>query len=217
MGQKVNPIAFRLGYIHQWSSKWFSKSRKEYAAFLRQDIELKKFIKKALRDASVAKIEIERSGNTVTIHIHTAKPGMVIGRSGEGVEKLKKQIQELVRGSKTTVTINIQEVKTPNLSAELIVQSMVADLEKRIPFRRIMKQAISRCQKTSALGIKVMCSGRLNGAEIARRETLTWGNLPLHTIRADIDYSRGVAHTTYGTIGVKVWIYKGEKFEKEKT
>ncbi len=213
MGQKVNPIIFRLGPIHSWSSRWFSK--KEYAIFLKQDICLKKFIRKSLKEAAVVKIEIERSANTLTVIIHTAKPGLVIGRAGEGVEKLKKEIKEKFLDSKTSLNLNIQEVKTPNLSAELLVQGMVSDLEKRIAFRRIMKQTIGRAEKAGAKGVKVSCSGRLNGAEIARRESLTWGSLPLHTLRADIDYSRGVANTTYGTIGVKVWVYKGEKFIKE--
>lgn len=212
MGQKVNPIIFRLGPIHSWSSRWFSK--KEYAIFLKQDICLKKFIKKSLKEAAVVKIEIERSANTLTVIIHTAKPGLVIGRAGEGVEKLKKEIKEKFLDSKTSLNLNIQEVKAPNLSAELLVQGMVSDLEKRIAFRRIMKQTIGRAEKAGAKGVKVSCSGRLNGAEIARRESLTWGSLPLHTLRADIDYSRGVANTTYGTIGVKVWVYKGEKFSK---
>ena len=181
MGQKVNPIIFRLGPIHNWSSRWFSK--KDYAVFLKQDIRVKKFIKKSLKEASVVKIEIE--------------------------------IKEKFLDPKTSLNLNIQEVKTPNLSAELLVQGMVADLEKRIAFRRIMKQTIGKAEKAGAKGVKVLCSGRLNGAEIARRETLTRGSLPLHTIRADIDYSRGVANTTYGTIGVKVWVYKGEKFNKE--
>lgn len=213
MGQKVNPVIFRIGPINGWNSRWFSK--KDYAAFLRQDVTIKKYLKKSLKEASVAKIEIERSGNNLTISIHTAKPGLVIGRSGEGVEKIKKEIREKFLDPKTSLNLNIQEIKSPNLSAELLLQAMTADLEKRIPFRRVLKQAISRAEKANAKGVKVTCSGRLNGAEIARRETLTWGSLPLHTIRADIDYSRGVANTTYGAIGVKVWVYKGEKFNKE--
>lgn len=212
MGQKVNPIIFRMGQTQSWSSKWFSI--KDYAMFLRQDILIKKFLKEKLKEANVARIDIERSGGNIVIIIHTAKPGMVIGRGGEGVEILKKQMQEKFLAKKTHLTINIVEIKNPNTSAELVLQSVISDLEKRIPFRRAMKQAISRVQKTGARGTKVMCSGRLNGAEIARRETLSWGSLPLHTIRADIDYSRGAAQTTYGKIGVKIWIYKGEKFNK---
>lgn len=213
MGQKVNPIIFRIGPIYTWTSRWFSK--KEYADFLRQDLSIRKHIKKTLKDAAVARVEIERSGNTVTVNIQTAKPGLVIGRSGEGVEKLKKELREKFLPGKFVLHLNIQEIKNPNMSAELLVQAMIADLEKRIPFRRVMKQAIGRAEKAGARGVKVLCSGRLNGAEIARRETLNWGSLPLHTIRAEIDYSRGVANTTYGTIGVKVWVYKGEKFQKE--
>ena len=212
MGQKVNPIIFRMGGTQNWTSRWFSKN--DYPALLKADILIKKFLRKKLKEGSVARIEIERSSNNMVIAIHTGKPGLIIGRGGEGVEILKKQIQDEFFTKKTNLTINIVEVKSPNSSAELVLQSVIADLEKRIPFRRAMKQAIGRVQKAGAKGVKVICSGRLNGAEIARRETLTWGSLPLHTIRADIDYSRGAALTTYGKIGVKVWIYKGEKFNK---
>lgn len=211
MGQKVNPIIFRMGYIHHWTSRWFSQ--KNFKEFLKQDIQIKRFIKKYLKDAAVVQIEIERSGNTLTVIIYTAKPGMVIGRSGEGIEKLTKELKDRFLGEKTSFKITIQEVKNPNSSSELILHGVIADLEKRIPFRRVMKQAIARAQKAGVKGVKVTCSGRLNGAEIARRETLNWGSLPLHTIRADIDYARSTAFTTYGTIGVKVWIYKGERFE----
>lgn len=212
MGQKVNPIIFRIGETRTWTSKWFSKN--DYASLLKEDIIVKRFLKKKLKEGGVSNIEIERSGNNMVAVIHTAKPGLIIGRGGEGVEILKKQIQDAYLTKKTNLTINIIEVKSPNTSAELVLQAVIADLEKRIPFRRAMKQAIARVQKAGAKGVKIICSGRLNGAEIARREMLTWGSLPLHTIRADIDYSRGAAMTTYGKIGVKVWIYKGEKFNK---
>ena len=212
MGQKVNPIIFRMGQSQTWSSKWFSN--KDYATFLRQDLTIKKFLRGKLKEASVARIDIERSSGNIVVVIHTAKPGLVIGRGGEGVEVLKKQIQDELLTEKTHLTINIIEIKNPNTSAELVLQSVIVDLEKRIPFRRAMKQAIGRVQKTGVKGVKVICSGRLNGAEIARRETLSWGSLPLHTIRADVDYSRGAAQTTYAKIGVKLWIYKGEKFNK---
>jgi len=212
MGQKVNPIIFRMGQIHTWSSKWFS--RKDYVDFLRQDIQIKKYLKGKLKDAGVARIEIERSSGNITIIIHTAKPGIVIGRGGEGVEQLKKDILKNFIRQKTSLNITIQEVKNPSLSAELIMQGIIADLEKRIPFRRAMKQAATRADKAQAKGIRIICSGRLNGVEIARTETLSKGKLPLHTIRADIDYARGAAYTTYGKIGVKVWVYKGEKFKK---
>lgn len=213
MGQKVNPIIFRMGQIHHWTSRWFSQ--KNFQEFLKQDIQIKRFIKKYLKDAAVVQIEIERPGSTLTVIIYTAKPGMVIGRSGEGIEKLTKELKDRFLNDKTSIKITIQEVKNPNASSELILHGVIADLEKRIPFRRVMKQAIARAQKAGVKGVKVSCSGRLNGAEIARRETLNWGSLPLHTIRSDIDYARSTAFTTYGTIGVKVWIYKGEKFDKE--
>ncbi|MBI3290983.1 30S ribosomal protein S3 [Candidatus Falkowbacteria bacterium] len=213
MGQKVHPKIFRIGELYSWDSKWFS--RKDYAKFLEQDILIKKFLKKELREASVANIETERSANTITIIIHSGKPGVIIGRGGQGVEELKKKVKTKFLDPKTSVNINIKEVANPNFSAELLVQSIITDLEKRMPYRRVMKQAIARVEKTDAKGIKVIIAGRLNGAEIARTETLTSGSLPLHTLRADIDYSRGVAKTTYGTIGVKVWIYKGEIFKKD--
>ncbi|OGY44307.1 MAG: 30S ribosomal protein S3 [Candidatus Buchananbacteria bacterium RIFCSPHIGHO2_01_FULL_39_14] len=213
MGQKVHPKIFRMGVIYSWDSKWFS--RREFPKFLKQDVLIRKFLKKELKDASVSQIEIERSPAAVTIIIHSAKPGVIIGRGGQGIEELKKKIKKQLLEPKTTLNINIKEVTNPNLSAELVLQSMIADLEKRVPYRRILKQAIGKVSKTDAKGIKVNISGRLNGAEIAREESLSSGNLPLHTLRADIDYARGVAHTTYGTIGVKVWIYKGEIFKKE--
>jgi small subunit ribosomal protein S3 len=215
MGQKVNPKIFRIGPINSWDSKWFSKNN--YVAFLQQDILIRKFLRTKLKEAGVAKIGIERSGNNVTVIIHTAKPGLIIGRGGQGVEELKKEIKNKFLDKKISLTLNIQEVQNQNLSAELVVQSMILDLEKRVPYRRVMKQAIARVQKAGALGVKVICAGRLNGVEIARTETLTWGKLPLHTIRADIDYARGAAHTTYGKVGVKVWIYKGEKFKSQDT
>ncbi len=215
MGQKVHPKIFRMGELYTWNSKWFSR-KKDYARFLQQDILIKKFIKKKLKEASIALIEIERSQTTVTIIIHSAKPGVIIGRGGQGVEDLKNKIKKQFLDQKATLNINIQEVANPNYSAELIVQAIAADLEKRIPFRRAMKQAIGRVEKTEAKGVKIIVAGRLNGAEIARSETLTSGSLPLHTLRADIDYSRGVANTTYGVIGIKVWIYKGEVFKKDK-
>jgi len=213
VGQKVNPKIFRIGPINSWDSRWFSKNN--FAAFLQQDILIRKHLKNKLKEAGVAKVGIERSGNNVTVVIHTAKPGLIIGRGGQGVEELKNEIKNKFLDKKISLTLNIQEVTNQNLSAELVVQSMILDLEKRIPYRRIMKQAVGRVQKAGALGVRAMCAGRLNGVEIARTETLTWGKLPLHTIRADIDYARDAALTTYGKVGVKVWIYKGEKFKKD--
>ena len=213
MGQKVHPKSFRLGELYTWSSKWFSN--KDYAKFLQQDLLVKKFVRKELKEASVAEVEIERSAGNFTVIIHSGKPGVIIGRGGQGVEDLKKKIKIKFLGQKTNVNINIKEIANPNSSAELIVQSIATDLEKRMPFRRVMKQAISRVEKTDAKGVKVQIAGRLNGADIARTETLSSGSLPLHTLRADIDYSRGVARTIYGAIGIKVWIYKGEVFKKD--
>src|SRR3989338_8602954 len=213
MGQKVNPKIFRLGQFNSWDSRLFSQ--KNYIKFLHEDMVIKKFLKTELREAAVERIEIERSANVVTVIIHTAKPGIIIGRGGQGVEELKKKIKTKILKSKVNLNLTIKEVKNPNVSAELVLQSMVTDLEKRIPFRRVMKQAIGRVEKSSALGVKVVVAGRLNGAEIARTESLSSGSLPLHTLRADIDYSRGAARTTYGAIGVKVWIYKGERFKKD--
>lgn len=214
MGHKVHPKIFRIGEVFTWDSKWFA--RKDFAKFLQQDLLIKKFIKKELKEAAIAKIEIERSASMITFIIHSAKPGVIIGRGGQGVEELKKKIKTKFLDKKTTLNINIQEVSNPNKSSELIVQSIATDIEKRMPFRRVMKQAIARVQKTDAKGVKVQVGGRLNGAEIARTETLTSGKLPLHTLRAEVDYARGVARTTYGAIGIKVWIYKGEVFKKDK-
>jgi len=213
MGHKVNPKIFRLGVLNTWNSKWFSQ--KDYIKFLQQDIFIKDFLAKELKEAAVAKVEIERSAMNLTIVIHSAKPGVIIGRGGQGIEELKKKIQADMPDKKVTLNINIQEVSNPNLSAELVLQSMVLDIEKRVPFRRVMKQSISKVDRSNAKGVKVTVSGRLNGAEIARTETLNSGSLPLHTLRADIDYAHGFAQTTYGVIGIKVWIYKGEKFKKD--
>jgi len=214
VGHKVHPKVFRLGEVFTWDSKWFA--RKDYAKFLQQDIIIKKYLRLELKEAAVAKIEIERSANSLTVIIHSGKPGVIIGRGGQGIEELKKKIKAKFLEPKANLNLNIQEVTDPSMRSELIVQGMIADIEKRMPFRRVMKQAIGRVERAGAKGVKVRVSGRLNGAEIARTETLTSGKLPLHTLRAEIDYARGVARTTYGAIGVKVWIYKGEVFKKEK-
>jgi small subunit ribosomal protein S3 len=213
MGHKVNPIIFRMGSIHQWKSRWFSK--KDFQKLLQQDIGVRKFIKEKFKDAGIARVEVERFNNAVTVIIHTAKPGVIIGRGGQGVEVLKTEMKKKFLEQKDTLSLNILEVPHQNQSAELVLQSMISELEKRMPYRRVMKQALGRIEKAGAKGAKVMVGGRLNGAEIARSEKLSWGSLPLHTLRADIDYSRGAALTTYGKVGVKVWVYKGEKFEKE--
>jgi len=212
MGQKVNPKIFRTGNLYGWTSKWISK--KDYRRFLREDVLIKKYLKKELKDAGVDKVEVERSPNLITIVIHAAKPGLIIGRGGQGAEELKGKVKAKFLHPKANLNINIQEVERPNLSAEVVLGQMIADIEKRIPYRRVMKQAIGRIERAGALGVKVKMGGRLDGVEIARQETLTSGKLPLHTLRADIDYSRGVARTTYGAVGIKVWIYKGEVFDK---
>lgn len=215
MGQKVNPIGFRLGFIRDWKSKWFANER-NYATLLEQDVKARRYLKKALREALVTDIDIERSRNTMTMTIHAAKPGVIIGRAGAGIEKLKKEVSRKFLPPKTNLQINVQEVRQPNLHAAVIVEQIAHDLEKRLPFRRAMKQAAGKIEREGALGYKIQVKGRLNGAEIARDEHLSYGLIPLHTLRADIDYSRGVASTTYGIIGIKVWIYKGEVFEEAK-
>ncbi len=205
-------MAFRLGTTTDWTSKWFAK--RDFHQLLKQDVEVKKAIKLKLRAAGVARVEIERSGNSVTVTIVTAKPGIVIGRGGAGVEDLKKALAKFFPGN-VKFRVNIQEVANPSLVAQLVVQNMIEQLEKRLPFRRILKQAVDQVKKAGGQGVKVMVAGRLNGADIARTEALSWGKLPLQTLRADVDFARGAAFTTYGAIGVKVWIYRGEIFHKK--
>lgn len=217
MGQKVNPKIFRTGILWSWDSKWFAP-KGQFGAVLREDLLIKKFLRKELQKASVASIEIERTPNVVTIIINSAKPGVIIGRQGAGIEELKKKLkQSFFASKKVALNVSIVEVDRPMLNAQLVVQQMVEDLEKRMPYRRILKQTLDRVQKGGAQGVKATIGGRLNGAEIANSETLSWGKIPLHTLRAYIEYSRGVARTAAGAIGVKVWIYKGDVFtEKER-
>ena len=216
MGKKINPKVFRLTTTKTWTSRWFGAG-KDYAKNVEQDIKVKRFLLKKFREAGVDRVEVERNTDKITIGIYTAKPGLIIGRGGTGVEDLKKTVHSkfLYNFKPGSIKLNIFEVDRPNLSAQIIVQAMILDIEKRMPFRRVMKQAINRIERAGALGVKIVVGGRLNGAEIARSEMLTSGKVPLHTLRADIDYARGAAGTTYGAIGVKVWIYKGDKFEKE--
>jgi len=215
MGKKINPKIFRLGINKTWTSKWFGAGE-NYRKKLQEDVQVRRFLMRELKEASVDRVEIERSANRITIIIHSAKPGMIIGRGGNGIEELKKKVHRayLKKYRPGNIALNIVEFDRPNLSAQIVTQSIIADIEKRIPFRRAMKQGIGRVERAGALGTKIIISGRLNGAEIAREEMLTVGKVPLHTLRADIDYARGTASTTYGTIGVKVWIYKGEVFER---
>ena len=217
MGKKVNPKIFRMGITKSWDSIWF-ESGKTYIKNVAQDISVRRFFIKEFKEAGVDKVEIIRSINRIQIDLWTAKPGLLIGRGGNGVEELKKKIHTkfLKNFRMSEITLNIKEVSRPGLSAQIAVQSMALEIEKRVPFRKVMKQAISRVERSGALGVKVVIGGRLNGAEIARTEKLVWGRVPLNTLRADIDYARGAAHTAFGAIGIKVWIYKGEVFEKEK-
>ncbi len=206
MGQKVNPHGLRVGVIKNWDSRWFV-SDKDFGETLVEDYNLRKTLKKQLNAAGVPKIEIERDAAKVRIHIHCAKPGMVIGKGGAEIEKLRLQCEQILG---KPVAINIVEVKNPDVNAQLIAESVAQQIEKRISYRRAMKQAIGRAMRFNARGIKIMCSGRLNGAEIARSEQYHEGTIPLQTLRADIDYGFAEANTTYGIIGVKVWLYKGE-------
>jgi small subunit ribosomal protein S3 len=206
MGQKVNPHGLRIGIIKDWDTKWYA-SAKDFSSFLVEDVKIRKFIKKKLYIAGIARIEIERAANKVKINIHTAKPGIVIGKQGSGIEALRKDLEKLTGKS---VLLNITEIRTPELNAQLVAENIAAQLERRVSFRRAMKQAMSRTMKFGAKGIKTSCSGRLGGAEIARIEHYAEGTIPLQTLRADIDYGFAEANTTYGKIGVKVWIYKGE-------
>jgi len=206
MGQKVNPHGFRVGIIKDWDSRWFAKDE-VFGDTLVEDHKLRKILLKQLAAAGVPKIEIERDASKVRVHIHCAKPGIVIGKGGSEIEKLRLQCEKILN---KPVTINIVEVKSPDLNAQLVAENIAQQLEKRISFRRAMKQCIGRAMKMGAKGIKTQVSGRLGGAEIARREQYHDGTIPLQTIRADIDYGFAEAATTYGRIGVKVWIYRGE-------
>ncbi len=206
MGQKVNPNGFRVGVIKNWDSRWFAKD-KDFGDMLVEDYNLRKYLKERLYDAGVPKIEIERDASKVRIHIHCAKPGMVIGRNGAEIEKLRAICQEKLG---KPVFINIVEIKNPDMNAQLVAENIAAQLEKRISFRRAMKLALGRTMRLGAKGIKTQVSGRLGGAEIARTEHYHEGTIPLQTLRADIDYGFAEAKTTYGRIGVKVWIYMGE-------
>jgi small subunit ribosomal protein S3 len=210
MGQKVHPIGIRLGIVKDWSSKWYADS-KHYADYLNMDIKVREHIKKALSHASVSRIQIERPANNARITIHTARPGIVIGKKGEDIEKLRKEISKIMG---VPVNVNIEEIRKPELDAYLVAENIAQQLERRIMFRRAMKRAVTNAMRLGAQGVKVRVSGRLNGADIARAEWYHEGRVPLHTLRADIDYGFYEAQTTYGVIGVKVWLFKGEVFEK---
>jgi small subunit ribosomal protein S3 len=205
MGQKVHPIGFRLGVIRTWDSKWFEE--KNYAQWLHEDIKIRDFVKKSLNHAGVSRVEIERAANKVKVNVHTARPGIVIGKRGAGIETVKKDLQQF---TKNEVFLNIVEVRKAEVDAQLVAENIATQLERRIAFRRAMKKAIQTAMKFGAKGIRVACSGRLGGAEMARYEWYREGRVPLHTLRADIDYGYAIGKTTYGTIGCKVWICRGE-------
>jgi small subunit ribosomal protein S3 len=211
LGQKVHPYGFRLGINRTWRSRWFA--RKDYGALLHEDLHLKVLLKKKFYHAGISRIEIERAANKLTIIIFTSRPGIIVGKKGTEIEKLKKDLQVLTGRD---INLKIQEVNKPELDAQLVSEGIAQQLEKRIAFRRAMRRAVDSTLRFGAKGIKVRTSGRLNGAEIARTEWYLTGQLPLHTIRADIDYGFAEANTTYGVIGVKVWVYKGEVFEMQK-
>jgi len=218
MGHKVHPIIFRIGTTATWPSRWFARHQM-YRDQLRGDIRLRAFLREQLKEAAVNRIDIERSRGALSVTIHTAKPGFVIGRSGSGIEDLKKKILKTFFPAKSKAiqfNLSVLEVGKPSLEAGLVVQGVIADLERRMQFRRVLKMSIERVKKAGALGVKIAVSGRLNGAEIARREQLAWGKIPLTNLRADIDYAQDFAHTMAGAIGVKVWIYRGDVFEQDR-
>ncbi len=213
MGQKVNPIGIRLGITRDWTSKWYAGS-KTFASNIHTDLLVRKYLNKKLADASVSRIHIERAARRANITIHTARPGIVIGKKGEDIEKLRTAVAKILGMTMNDVRLNIAEIRKPELDAKLVAEGISQQLEKRVMFRRAMKRAVTNTMRSGALGIKVRISGRLNGSEIARTETNREGRVPLHTFRADIDYGVAEAQTTYGVIGIKVWIFKGEVFDQ---
>jgi small subunit ribosomal protein S3 len=215
MGQKVNPIGIRLGITRDWVSKWYA-GKKQFPAHVHTDFRVRAFLRKRLAEASVSRIFLERAAKKVNITIQTARPGIVIGKKGEDIEKLRQETAKLLGMAVSDVRLNIAEIRKPELDAQLVADSIAQQIEKRVMFRRAMKRAVMSTMRSGALGVKVRVSGRLNGAEIARTEWYREGRIPLHTFRADIDYGLSEARTTYGVIGVKVWIFKGEVFEKPK-
>ncbi len=216
MGHKINPKIIRVNITRTWPSRWFGVGQK-MVKNLEQDVRTRKLLFEELREAGLDRVEIERSGNKIAIGLFTAKPGVIIGRGGSGASDLKKKLHDkfLKNFRLADINLNITEFDRPNLSSMIIAQSMAIDIEKRMPFRRVMKQAINKAERAGALGVKAVVSGRLNGSEIARTEMLTSGKVPLHTLRADIDFAKVTARTTYGAIGIKFWIYKGDIFKKE--
>ena len=210
MGQKVNPNGFRLGINRTWASRWFSKS--DYAKFLHQDLEIKSYVEKKLKNASIAKINIERAAKKIRISIYSSRPGIIIGKKGADIEDLKNKLTKL---SNLEVFLDIKEIRKPEVEAKLVAENIATQLEKRVSFRRAMKKSVQSSMRLGAKGVKVLCSGRLGGAEIARNEKYNEGSVPLHTLRSDIDYATAEAETTYGIVGIKVWINKGIILKKD--
>ncbi len=211
MGQKVHPTGFRVGIIYDWQSKWFADA--DYSALLQGDLTIRSYLEKTMRDAGVSQVEIERNANLVTVTIHTAKPGIVIGRGGQKVDELRKELEALT-GKR--IRVNIQEIRMPELDARLVARNIADQLERRVAFRRALRQTVARTMARGAEGCKAMVAGRLGGIEMSRKESTMDGRVPLHTIRADIDFGQAEAHTTFGRIGVKVWIYKGETLPEKR-
>jgi len=216
MGQKVHPIGIRLGITKEWSSKWFADS-KNFPAYVYQDHRIREFLRKKLKEASVSRIQIDRPAKRANITIHTARPGIVIGKKGEDIENLRVEVAKFLGMVLQDVRINIAEIRKPELDAQLVAEGIAQQLERRVQFRRAMRRAVTNTMRVGAEGIKVKVSGRLNGAEIARSEWYREGRVPLHTFRADIDYGLAEAKTTYGVIGVKVWVFRGEVFDSAET
>ena len=214
MGQKVHPTGFRLGIATDWTSKWYADSG-QFADFLDEDLKIRDFLKKKLAQAAVSRIQISRPAKSVAVTIHTARPGIIIGKKGEDIEKLRIEVAQLVSVHINNVKINIEEIRKPELDAQLVAEGIASQLERRVMFRRAMRRSVTNAMRIGAEGIKINVSGRLNGAEIARNEWYREGRVPLHTLRADVDYGFAEALTTYGILGVKVWIYKGEVFDLE--
>jgi small subunit ribosomal protein S3 len=212
VGQKVSPIGLRLGINKTWDSRWYSQ--RDYAKYLNEDIKVRKFITKKYSDSGIAKVEIERAAKQIVVKVFTAKPGKIIGKQGKGIEILRDEIKSVIKGDGKNIKVDVFEVKTPDMNSQLVSLSVAQQIEKRVSFRRAMKKVIQQTMKAGAKGIKVRISGRLNGAEMARTEWAREGRIPLHTLRADIDFGFSEALTTYGLIGVKVWIYKGEVYGK---
>jgi small subunit ribosomal protein S3 len=210
VGQKVHPVGFRLGILTQWESNWYAE--KDFARLLQEDLKIRKYVKKKLYHAGISKITIERTADKLRVNIHASRPGIIIGKRGTEVEVLRKDLQKMTNGD---VFINIKEVRKPEMVAQLVSESVALQLERRVTFRRAMKKAVSSAMKFGAKGIRITCAGRLGGAEMARREWYREGRVPLHTLRADIDYGQAEANTTYGKIGVKCWIFRGEVLERE--